>query len=103
MDDRGSNRDAASRTARMAAARSYATANGLDRRPVDPNEAWLGVVAAGKTFHDVHQALRDLGLDDTALGAGTPALASEDTRAQSDAIAQAQGSDGARTARSQRP
>src|SRR2546422_10692680 len=30
-------------------------------------EAWLGVAAAGKTYYDLREALRELGLDDEAL------------------------------------
>jgi indolepyruvate ferredoxin oxidoreductase len=30
-------------------------------------DAWLGVVAAGKSYHDLRQALRDLGIDEAAL------------------------------------
>jgi indolepyruvate ferredoxin oxidoreductase len=52
---------------RLEAARAFATANGINRIAVDPPEAWLGIAAAGKTYHDVREALRALGLDDEAL------------------------------------
>ena len=52
---------------RLAAARAFAAANGLNRLAGAGSGAWLGIVAAGKTFYDVRQALRDLGLDDAGL------------------------------------
>ncbi|MBI2157948.1 MAG: indolepyruvate ferredoxin oxidoreductase family protein [Candidatus Rokubacteria bacterium] len=52
---------------RLAAARAFAAANGLNRLAGAGAGAWLGIVAAGKTFYDVRQALHDLGLDDAAL------------------------------------
>jgi indolepyruvate ferredoxin oxidoreductase len=55
-------------TARLELARRYARENGLNRITVATPGAWLGIMAAGKTYHDVRQALRQLGLDDAALG-----------------------------------
>jgi indolepyruvate ferredoxin oxidoreductase len=52
---------------RLEAARAYAAANGLNRITVPTPDAWLGIVAAGKTYYDVRQALLELGLDDAAL------------------------------------
>jgi len=46
---------------------AYARENGVNR-VLGPRDAWLGVVAAGKSYFDLRQALRDLGLDDAALG-----------------------------------
>jgi indolepyruvate ferredoxin oxidoreductase len=44
--------------------RQFLAANPINAIEVDAPRAWLGVVAAGKAFADVRQALRDLGLDD---------------------------------------
>ena len=52
---------------RLEAAKVFAAANGLNRVALDPNEAWLGLVAAGKTYYDLREALRELGLDEAAL------------------------------------
>jgi indolepyruvate ferredoxin oxidoreductase len=52
---------------RLEAARAFAGANGLNRITVPTPDAWLGVVAAGKAYYDLRQALADLGLDDAAL------------------------------------
>ena len=43
---------------------AFLAANPINAVEVDPPGAWLGVVAGGKAFTDVRQALRDLGLDD---------------------------------------
>ena len=52
---------------RLEAARAFAGANGLNRITVPTPDAWLGIVAAGKAYYDLRQALADLGLDDGAL------------------------------------
>ena len=52
---------------RLEAAKAYAAANGLNRITVPTPGGWLGIVAAGKTYYDVRQALLELGLDDAAL------------------------------------
>jgi indolepyruvate ferredoxin oxidoreductase len=52
---------------RLEAARAFAAANGLNRIALDTPEAWLGLVAAGKSYYDLREALRELGLDDAAL------------------------------------
>ncbi len=52
---------------RLEAARLYAEANHLNRITVTAPDAWLGIVAAGKTYYDVREALAQLGLDDEAL------------------------------------
>ncbi len=54
-------------TARLEIARRYAAENGLNRITVPSPEARLGIVAAGKTYYDLRQALDALGLDDAAL------------------------------------
>jgi indolepyruvate ferredoxin oxidoreductase len=41
----------------------FARANALNRVEVGPADAWLGVVAPGKTYSDTLQALLDLGID----------------------------------------
>jgi indolepyruvate ferredoxin oxidoreductase len=52
---------------RLEAARVFAAANGLNRITVPTPDAWLGIAAAGKAYHDLRQALHDLGLDDEGL------------------------------------
>jgi indolepyruvate ferredoxin oxidoreductase len=52
---------------RLEAARAFAVANRLNRITVPTPDAWLGLVAAGKAYYDLRQALTDLGLDDAAL------------------------------------
>ncbi|MGH7392066.1 MAG: indolepyruvate ferredoxin oxidoreductase family protein [Candidatus Rokuibacteriota bacterium] len=52
---------------RLEAARAFAAANGINRITVPTPGAWLGIVAAGKTYYDLREGLRDLGLDDEAL------------------------------------
>lgn len=57
---------------RWAMLRAFLAANPINTIELDTPDAWLGIVAGGKSFADVRQALRDLGLaDDAALrGAG---------------------------------
>jgi indolepyruvate ferredoxin oxidoreductase len=52
---------------RLEAAKAFAAANGINRIALDPADAWLGIVAAGKTYYDVREALGELGFDDAAL------------------------------------
>jgi len=52
---------------RLEAARHFAVANGLNRVVVDPANAWLGIVAAGKTYLDLREALSRLDLTETDL------------------------------------
>jgi indolepyruvate ferredoxin oxidoreductase len=52
---------------RMVAARAYAAANKLDRVTVRTADDRFGLVAAGKTYTDLIQALESLGLDEHAL------------------------------------
>jgi indolepyruvate ferredoxin oxidoreductase len=52
---------------RMEIARQYAALNQLNPVTVATRDAWLGVVAAGKVYYELVQALGDLGLDQRAL------------------------------------
>ncbi|HWH92634.1 MAG TPA: indolepyruvate ferredoxin oxidoreductase family protein [Baekduia sp.] len=52
---------------RMEIARQYASLNQLNPVAVPTPDAWLGVVAAGKVYYELVQALADLGLDQRAL------------------------------------
>ena len=53
--------------ARYELARRYATLNRLNRITVSTPDDRVGIVAAGKTYLDLRQALDALGLDDTEL------------------------------------
>ncbi len=52
---------------RLTAAVAYAAANGLNEISGATGVARLGIVAAGRTFQELRQALGDLGLDDDGL------------------------------------
>ena len=52
---------------RWAMLHEFLAANPVNSIELNTSDAWLGIVAGGKAFHDVRQALRDLGLDDEAL------------------------------------
>jgi indolepyruvate ferredoxin oxidoreductase len=54
---------------RLDAARAYARANRLNRSETFGRNASIGIVAAGRTYLDMRQALRALGLDDAELRA----------------------------------
>ena len=54
---------------RLATARAYALANRLNRSETFGSRARIGIVAAGKTYLDMRQALRILGLDEAELRA----------------------------------
>ena len=47
--------------------RQYAALNQLNPVSVPTRDAWLGVVAAGKVYYELVQALGDLGVDQRAL------------------------------------
>ena len=51
---------------KLPAALAYARANGLNRTVVEPPEARYGLIAAGKSYSDMREALTLLGLDGTA-------------------------------------
>jgi indolepyruvate ferredoxin oxidoreductase len=52
---------------RLPAAEAYAAANGLNRITLSGPHDRVGIIAAGRTFHELRQALADLGIDDQAL------------------------------------
>ena len=53
--------------ARMEAALAYARANELNRVTVSTPDDRVGIVSSGKTYFELRQALRELGLDDSEL------------------------------------
>ncbi len=54
---------------KLAAAKAYARANGIDRLVIDAPDARIGIVTAGKSYLDVRQAFEDLGLDEAEAAA----------------------------------
>src|SRR6266511_1290310 len=52
---------------RLEAARAFAAANRFNRITLTTPNAWLGIAAPGKTYHDLREALAELGLDNAAL------------------------------------
>lgn len=64
------------RTVRADLAYRYGVANGLNRVPVDPADAWIGIVSTGYTYYETREALRRLGLgsDDEIRAAGVRLL-----------------------------
>lgn len=54
-------------TRRHEIAKRYARANNLNNVVFPNRDAWLGILTAGKTYHDLKQAFLELGLDDAAL------------------------------------
>jgi len=52
---------------RLEIARRYGTLNGLNAVTLPTRDAWLGIVAAGKTYYELLQALRELGLEQADL------------------------------------
>jgi indolepyruvate ferredoxin oxidoreductase len=48
--------------ARHEMARRYARANNLNREVIANPSAWLGIITAGKTYHDVRQAFMEMGM-----------------------------------------
>jgi indolepyruvate ferredoxin oxidoreductase len=52
---------------RIEAAKAFAAVNDINQITVNPSDAWLGIVAAGKTYYDVRQALQALGLSNADL------------------------------------
>jgi indolepyruvate ferredoxin oxidoreductase len=54
-------------TRRHEVIKRYAAANNLNRVVLPTEGAWLGIITAGKTYHDVKQAFFELGLSDDDL------------------------------------
>jgi len=54
-------------TRRLEIAKRYARANNLNHIIFPNQNAWLGIITAGKTYHDLKQALSELGLDEASL------------------------------------
>lgn len=52
---------------RMEAARLFGVANGLNKVTLQTSDDWIGIIAPGKTYYDVRQAFRELGLSDDDL------------------------------------
>ena len=52
---------------RLDAALAFARANRINEIAVPTSAAWLGIIAAGKTWYDLRGALHDIGLDDEGL------------------------------------
>ena len=52
---------------RLDAALAFARVNRINDIVVPTADAWLGIIAAGKTWYDLRGALLDIGLDDAAL------------------------------------
>ena len=54
-------------TRRLEVAKRYALANKLNHVVFPNRDAWLGIITAGKTYHDLRQAFLELGLSDEDL------------------------------------
>jgi indolepyruvate ferredoxin oxidoreductase len=54
-------------TRRLEVARRYARENNLNNVVFRNPDAWLGIMTAGKTYHDLCQAFLEMGLDEDAL------------------------------------
>lgn len=52
---------------RIEAAKAFARVNDINQITVPTRDAWLGIIASGKTYYDVRQALMDIGLSDEDL------------------------------------
>ena len=52
---------------KIEAARLFGAINQLNKVIVRGPDDWIGIAAAGKTYYDLRQALRELGLDEDAL------------------------------------
>jgi indolepyruvate ferredoxin oxidoreductase len=53
---------------RLPAALAFVRSNGFDKTPIDAKNARFGILAAGKAYATVRQALVDLGVDDDVAG-----------------------------------
>jgi len=54
---------------KMAAVRAFARVNRIDRVVIEPPQPRLGIIATGKGYLDLRQALSDLGISDAAASA----------------------------------
>ncbi len=54
-------------TRRLEIAKRYARDNKLNNVVFTNKDAWLGIITAGKTYHDLNQAFLEMGLDAAAL------------------------------------
>jgi indolepyruvate ferredoxin oxidoreductase len=52
---------------RLEAARAFVAAHPINTITMPTPDAWMGIAAAGKTYHDLREALGELGLDDEGL------------------------------------
>lgn len=52
---------------RIEAAKQFSATNGVNVITLPTPSAWLGIVAAGKTYYDMRQALNEMGLNDDEL------------------------------------
>ncbi len=54
-------------TRRLEVAKRYALANNLNKVVFRNDDAWFGIITAGKAYHDLQQSFLELGLDEAAL------------------------------------
>ncbi|MCB1755514.1 MAG: 2-oxoacid ferredoxin oxidoreductase, partial [Gammaproteobacteria bacterium] len=54
-------------TRRLEIAKRYALENNLNQVVFQNSDAWLGIITAGKSYHDLHQTFYELGLDEAQL------------------------------------
>lgn len=54
-------------TGRLEAAKRFATTNAINVITVPTPSAWIGIVASGKTYYDIRQALNEMGINDDEL------------------------------------
>lgn len=52
---------------RLEAARQFARINPINRIKINPQNAWLGIISAGKNYYDIRHSLSRLGLDEEHL------------------------------------
>ncbi|MCP4084557.1 MAG: indolepyruvate ferredoxin oxidoreductase family protein [Actinomycetia bacterium] len=55
--------------ARLPLARQYGQDNYLNRVTINPHDAWLGIMASGRVYHEILEAANVLGLDEKGLAA----------------------------------
>ena len=52
---------------RLEAAKAFAATNGINQIAATTPDDWLGIIAAGKTYYDLREALTQIGLDEVGL------------------------------------